>query len=421
MQAASGSDDSANMQLLSSSAIENVDFPLEKDIDPQAVEDMINELAENSNWDVKPVNSNYKVSKSADENSMTTWGELVESDSTNGYRVKTEEIIDTILLQMETGEYMPFDAPGEVISADTAVSDRKEYVKMASASTSFANNAPEGRKWNIFKISDKLNGAVLWPGEVFSVNDYVGPRNAANGWKEANGIEDGNLTPQYGGGICQVSTTLYNACLKAEMKVVSRVPHSIAAAYVAKGLDATISTGGPDLKIQNVLDDPMYMIVKCDGKSKNVVVELWGTWNRDYYLKLYTEMVSDKDEKEPPPEYVSGGEPYSITELRRGRRYEKWQVYADKYDRETDKLLEEKISITTSTYNRIVPRYQVGAAIPLPAPGTPLEEVQAAMAAAAAAAAEPIPEPEPGPDPEPTPAPEPTPEPTPEPEPPAPE
>ncbi len=368
------------------------DFPLgEKEVDAQAIEDMVNELAEISGWDVAPTTSNFKVEKHADEDSMTTWGELVETDPVDGYRIKTEDIISTILEQVETGEYAPFDAPGEVVKADDTTAEKKTYVKMASASTSFAGNAPEGRRWNIFKISDSLNGVVLWPGEMFSVNDHVGPRNAENGWKEANGIEDGNLTPQYGGGICQVSTTLYNACLKAEMQIDSRVPHSIAAAYVKKGLDATISTGGPDFKFTNTLDDPMYIIIKCDGSNKEITAELWGTWDRDYYLTLDTEMISDPAEVAPLPEYVAGsGDPYELTEIRRGRRYEQWQVYANKYDKETDALIEEKIPVTTSTYNRIVPKYQVGSAMGVPAAGTPIEQVQALRDQAIAAAAVPV-------------------------------
>jgi hypothetical protein len=144
----------------------------------------------------------------------------------------------------------------------------------------------------------------------------------------------------------------------------------------------------------------MYIIIKCDGKNREVTVELWGTWDRDYYLTLDTEMISDPNEVIPPPEYVAGtGDPYELTELRRGRRYEQWQVYANKYNKETDELIEEKIPVTTSTYNKIVPKYQVGSAVGLPANGTPIEQVKALRDAAVAAAAAPVPEAAPLPDP----------------------
>jgi hypothetical protein len=156
------------------------DFAIEKTIDTKAIEDKINELAEESGWDVEPVASNFKVEKQKDEDTLSTWGELVETDPVDGYRIKTEDIISTIIQQVETGVY-DLLKPGRVVPASTVAGEKKKYVKMASASTSFSGNSPEGRRFNIYKISDILNGAVLWPGEVFSVNDYVGPRNEENG------------------------------------------------------------------------------------------------------------------------------------------------------------------------------------------------------------------------------------------------
>jgi hypothetical protein len=220
---------------------------------------------------------------------------------------------------------------------------------------------------------------------VFSVNDQAGPRTAENGWAEALGIEDGNFTPQYGGGICQVSSTMYNAVLKAEMTIRERVPHSIKSTYVKDGLDATISTGSPDFKFENPYDTALYMIIKTSVPDNRITVEIWGTMERDYDVELFTEMISDEDEKIPQAEIrvnTSLGE-YDVNELKPGRRYEKWQVYKRYVDKVTGEVMQDRIEVTTSTYPDITPVYEVGSGVPYTAEMT-LAQLRAAAQQAAA-------------------------------------
>ncbi len=369
---------------------EKADFPIERKFDEAAVSSTINSLAAASEWDQEAINARYKVETTKSEEDLTTGGQLVKTEPKDGFRVKTDEMIASITNQIQTEQYAVFEAPVEVIQSQDVSEVGGEPALMGSKTTEFGDS-DSNRKYNIWKMSSILNGTIFYPGDVFSVNDTAGDRNAENGWKEANGIENGQYTPQYGGGICQVSSTMYNAALQAEMKMVNRVPHTIAAKYVPKGMDATISTGGPDFKVENILDDPMYMIIKCDAKEGTITVEIWGYDTRNYKVKLYSEQDVTQQVPLPIPEYKTNAElgTYEIKKVRNGQQGEVWNVYMDKLDKQTDEVIESKIFVTKSTYKAIAPLYELGSGIAVPAAGTPIETVQANAAALSGAAAAP--------------------------------
>lgn len=136
------------------------------------------------------------------------------------------------------------------------------------------------RVFNINKAVEILNTCTVAPNEEFSFNGYVGLRTVDGGWKEANGITGGKeYSLQAGGGICQVSTTLYNALLKGNIEVTDRKAHSIPSDYVGKGLDATVDSAGIDLKFVNDTGAPLYIFayVRPDGdRYSTVTVSLYG-------------------------------------------------------------------------------------------------------------------------------------------------
>lgn len=119
----------------------------------------------------------------------------------------------------------------------------------------------ENRVFNIHKAADIINGCLVAPDEEWSFNTFVGPRTLATGWKEAKGIAYGKeYTMQAGGGICQVSTTLYNALLQSKVTVTDRRAHSIPSDYVDHGLDATVDYAMDlDLKFINDTGAPLYL------------------------------------------------------------------------------------------------------------------------------------------------------------------
>lgn len=133
----------------------------------------------------------------------------------------------------------------------------------------------KNRSANLALASDKMNGTVLAPGETFSYNDVVGKRTAANGFKNAPVYENGKSVDGIGGGVCQVSTTLYSAVLHADLKVVSRQNHSLPVSYVPLGQDATVVDGSIDFKFQN---DTNYPVKIVSSVNKGVItISLLGT------------------------------------------------------------------------------------------------------------------------------------------------
>jgi len=124
---------------------------------------------------------------------------------------------------------------------------------------------------NVKLACDAINAQVLQPGQEFSFNDTVGARTAERGYKEASIIVDGKKEKGIGGGICQVSTTLYNAAMDADLEILERHEHSKKVAYVAEGLDATV-TSKLDLSIKNPHDFPVKFEVSTDGDFVTVVV-----------------------------------------------------------------------------------------------------------------------------------------------------
>lgn len=121
------------------------------------------------------------------------------------------------------------------------------------------NEDDANRSANIILAANKINGKILEPGAVFSFNEVVGPREKEYGFKEAMELVDGELVPGVGGGICQVSSTLYNAVLLSNLTIVERYNHSKALGYVPLGRDATVVYGLLDFKFANNTGEPVLI------------------------------------------------------------------------------------------------------------------------------------------------------------------
>ncbi|WP_171011408.1 VanW family protein [Haloimpatiens lingqiaonensis] len=140
--------------------------------------------------------------------------------------------------------------------------------KISAFSTKF-NTAPSNanRNYNIKLSAKAINGLTIMPGESFSFNEVVGERSAARGYKDAPVIIGSKVESGLGGGVCQVSSTLYNAVLRANMKSTQRTPHTLPSSYVPKGLDATVSYGSLDYKFKNTLNYPVYLESYIEGNT----------------------------------------------------------------------------------------------------------------------------------------------------------
>lgn len=143
---------------------------------------------------------------------------------------------------------------------------------LGAFTTTYASATDRGN--NVKTAAAAIDGAVLLPDEVFSFNDTVGPRSADTGYLAAPVIIDGQLHEGTGGGICQVSTTLYNAVLLADLRVTRRSHHSLPSHYVAAGRDATVSYGLIDFGFKNTTDAPI--IIEAHAYVHHLTVRILG-------------------------------------------------------------------------------------------------------------------------------------------------
>ena len=134
---------------------------------------------------------------------------------------------------------------------------------------SFSTDAGGGDRWtNLKRGVDILNGQVLMPGEEISIYNTTSPYDEEHGYVQAGAYENGQVVPAYGGGICQVSTTLYNAVIYAELEIVKRGPHSMLVAYVDPSRDAAIAGDYLDLIFKNTYDSPVMIFGEIDSSNQ---------------------------------------------------------------------------------------------------------------------------------------------------------
>jgi hypothetical protein len=195
-----------------------------------------------------------------------------------GLKTDMDKLADMIVSAVTNKDYSAIVAPTEATEPAVTLEQVKAQTQLVSSWTSsYIGHSNASRVHNVSKLSGIINGVVLEPNVVWSINEEAGPRTIANGWKEAAGISGGAFVPDPGGGVCQISSTLYNAAIRSAVTIVFSQHHSIISDYIPIALDATISTGGPDLKLKNTNATPMYIVSYMNKDEKNVTVEIYGT------------------------------------------------------------------------------------------------------------------------------------------------
>ncbi|MDX9872145.1 MAG: VanW family protein [Clostridia bacterium] len=175
----------------------------------------------------------------------------------------------------------------------TATIEAYRITGLLSATRTVFNAGKVNRTRNIQLAAKALNNTLIAPGEVFSFNKTVGPRTKAQGYDEADIIVKNELVPGVGGGVCQVSTTLYNSALKAELQIVERTPHSMLISYVAPGMDATVVYGSRDLQFRN--NTRGHLIIQTAVYQGSLEIKIFG-----YPLGRRVELRSTKEEEVQP-------------------------------------------------------------------------------------------------------------------------
>ena len=164
----------------------------------------------------------------------------------------------------------------------------KKYTHKRAEFTTSISTSSSGRKYNIRKALNSINGTKLSKNEKFSFNRCVGERTANKGYKNAKVILDGEFVEGIGGGVCQVSSTLYNAVLLAGLNVVSSQKHSQRVGYVKAGFDAMVNYGTADLVFENNTNGEVYII--CNYTDSKITICIYGeslgavSFNREYEI-----------------------------------------------------------------------------------------------------------------------------------------
>ena len=242
------------------------------------------------------------------------------------------EFGDTVTLPME------YIRP-ELLEEDVLFQD-----VLGSAETPHGDN--ENRNTNLRLACEALNGLVLYPGDTFSYNETLGQRTAEKGYKPAPAYSGHELVNSYGGGICQVSSTLYLSCLLSDLEIVDRINHGFLPSYIEKGMDATVSWGNPDFKFRNNGTFPIK--IQAEATRDKVIIKILGTDDRNYYVQMEPDIVSTYTPKIVHKEFpASSG--YTNGELIQGGIVGySVKTYRCKYDSETGKLISRDYEATSN-------------------------------------------------------------------------
>ena len=252
------------------------------------------------------------------------------TDERVGARLKTEELyrqitdaLDrhayTATINASTEPVMPGVTKAELMSTFTCVS---------SFTTQLTND--KNRNTNIRLAAQAVNGTAIMPGETFSFNQATGQRTVEKGYQPAAAIAGGTTVDEVGGGVCQVSSTLFNAAAMANLAIVQRSPHAWPSNYVDAGRDATVNWPDLDFKFRNDKTTPVFIVAFCESNA--CTVEIYGAaLDAGVTIELITNVVSVTEPPQTPlyennPDLPHGTNQVKI-KARTGYDVETYQVF----------------------------------------------------------------------------------------------
>lgn len=210
--------------------------------------------------------------------------EKLISDITNALNAKQFDASITASVETVQPEY----------SEDAA---RQRYEKLSTFTTKTTANS--NRNTNVKLAAQAINGTIIQPGQEFSFNDVVGQRTEAKGYKGAAAYNNGDVVQEIGGGVCQVSSTLYNAVVKAGLKTTVRRSHTYEPSYVTPGTDATVSWGGPDYKFMN--NSEVGIGIRARYADQTLTISIYGIpiLDEGVTYSLQSQKLGDTDPPTP--------------------------------------------------------------------------------------------------------------------------
>ena len=222
-------------------------------------------------------------------------GEFIITDDVTGVKVDTDATtaeVEKALGDGWDGSSQKLDAVVEETKAAHTSDELKQVTDLLGGYSTDYSSSSSNRIANIANGASLVDETVVYPGDTFSFLNHVTPFTAANGYYQATGYSGGRVVPSTGGGICQVSSTMYNAVLRAELEVVERSNHGLTVGYVPLGADATVAEGGVDFRFRNNLDAPVYIEAYTYGGQ--IYVNIYGHETRASNRSIEFTSVTDK-------------------------------------------------------------------------------------------------------------------------------
>ena len=293
------------------------------------------------------------------------------TDEAYGLSLDTEPVKEKLYRMVSTMESGTVELTPTRIEPSVRKADlMRHYMLRSSVTTPISKDSPDDRNDNIRRAFEIINGYQLQPGKTFSFNGVVGERTPQNGFLQAIEYVYGEHVVGYGGGVCQASTTIYQAAVCAGLQIVERKPHSDSVSYTDYGKDATVYWVGKriiDLKFKNNTDEPIYIVasVETDPSNKKRLiakVSMYGQDMGDVRYELESQIV---DTLPAPfdPEYIKDkdatyvvykDQEQSVSKAKEGYVVKSWRIQY------TKNMVTERKELFTDTYEPKAERIYVG-------------------------------------------------------------
>ena len=301
------------------------DFKFEASMNDAYLDDCLSQLARL--WNTKAV-------KGQIEGFDNNINEFTFGDDHKGYEIDQDELRKRLIEEVNKGNLQTeiWTILNIVDASGASVKSRYKYVSMYETWTT--DN--EKRNGNISLACKALNGYIVKPGQEFSFNKLLGERTEERGYDYATAYLEGQVIEELGGGICQVSTTLYNAIFAAGLTTTYRKSHTFEPSYITPGLDATVSYPGPDYKFIN---DSSYSVgIKATYAKQKVKVEIFAVpiLPDGVTQNLVSNKIQDLDF--PSLSIINEGK------ATKGTKGSEWQVFkvVKKDDKETERVFDHQ-------------------------------------------------------------------------------
>ena len=351
----------ATKDLQTNNVIYNIELSVDKDEIKAIIEnDCAKYNVKEKNYSLKRENGQFSIIEGAIGYSVD-----VETSTDKAYQYLMEEWTRKACeISMDIVEVQPKGSVEELSKVQDV---------LGSFTTSFASSGAD-RSANVTNGARLINGAVVYPGEEFSTYELVSPYTAANGYYPAGSYVSGRVVDSMGGGICQVSTTLYNAVLLSELEITERHNHSMIVGYVDKSADAAIAeSAGKDFRFKNNTDYPIY-VEGITTPDKHITFNIYGVEYRNANRKVhYESVILSTDVPTNEVIYADASQPVGYVKVQSaytGYKAELWKVVT------VDGVEVSRTKENTSTYKKSPRSATVGTATSDP---NVLAEINAAI------------------------------------------